>query len=99
MGSWQGTGNSTIGLISDSGRFRITWQTRNEHPAGAGSFRLVVHSAVSGRPIQTIAEHKGEGSGSANVDDDPRHYNLMVDSTSLEWSITVEEVVAVDAKD
>jgi hypothetical protein len=93
VGSWQGRGNSTIGVNSDTGRFHIAWQARNEHPAGSGTFRLAVHSAVSGRPIQLITDQRGEGSGSADVQDDPRPYNLMIESANLDWSVTVDEVV------
>ena len=94
-GAWQGTGDSTIGFVSDSGRFRIDWQTRNETPAGAGTFRLTVHSAVSGRPIEVIADHRGNGQGSAEFADAPRVYNFMVESTHVEWSFIVHEVVTV----
>ena len=93
VGTWQGTGNSTIGVVSDTGRFHITWEARNERPAGSGRFRLVVHSAVSGRPIQPIVDQKGEGRGSADFQDDPRPYNLMIDAANLEWSVSVNEVV------
>jgi hypothetical protein len=94
VGTWQGQGNSTIGLISDTGRFHITWDATNERPAGTGTFRLVMHSAVSGRPIQQIVEQQGAGRGSADFQDDPRPYNLMIDSANLDWSVSVEEVVA-----
>lgn len=93
VGTWQGRGNSTIGVVSDTGRFHISWQARNEQPAGSGTFRLAVHSAVSGRPIQLIAEQRGEGGGRADVADDPRPYNLMIDSANLDWSVSVDEVV------
>jgi hypothetical protein len=94
VGSWQGKGNQTIGLVSDSGRLRITWQTRHETAPRTGTFRLTVHSAVSGRPIQLVADHHGEGGGTADFTDDPRSYNLMVESTHVEWSITVDEIIA-----
>jgi hypothetical protein len=84
----------TIGFVSESGRFRVQWETRNEHSPSSGSFRLTVHSAVSGRPIQVIADHRGAGSGSARVDDDPRPYNFMIESANVDWSFSVEEVVA-----
>jgi hypothetical protein len=93
-GSWQGRGNRTIGFVSESGRFRVRWETRNEDPPTTGTFRLTVHSAVSGRPIQVIADHRGAGSGNAKVEDDPRPYNLMVDSTNVDWSLSIEEEVA-----
>jgi hypothetical protein len=94
-GSWQGRGNGTIGIVSDSGRFRIRWEVRNEHPKGSGTFRLAVHSAVSGRPLQVVADQRGEGSGTTDFADDPRPYNFMVDSSNVDWSITVDEVVSV----
>lgn len=99
MGSWEGSGSRTIGIVTDSGRFRIAWRTRNEDPQGSGTFRLTVHSAVSGRPIQVVADHRGEGSGTAEFEDDPRPYNFMVDSENVEWSLTVEEVVVVSTND
>ena len=94
LGSWQGRGSQTIGIVSESGRLKVSWEAVNERPAGTGTFRLTLHSAVSGRPIQLIADHRGTGRDSADVSDDPRPYNLQVESANLDWSITVEEVVA-----
>jgi hypothetical protein len=94
LGSWQGRGSQTIGIVSESGRLKVRWEAVNERPAGTGTFRLTLHSAVSGRPIQLIADHRGTGRDSADVSDDPRPYNLQVESANLDWSITVEEVVA-----
>jgi hypothetical protein len=96
LGSWRGRGNQTVGVVSESGRLRVTWQTSNES-AGAGRFRLALHSAVSGRPIQLLADQRGESSGLAEVADDPRPYNFMVDSENVDWSFTVEEIVGVAA--
>lgn len=96
-GTWQGRGSSTIGFVSDSGQFRISWETRNEQPPGSGTFRLTVHSAVSGRAMQVLAEQRGEGRGSGDFADDPRVYNFMIDSVNVDWSFTVEEIVTVDA--
>ncbi len=98
VGTWQGRGNQTIGFVSDSGRLRIGWQARNEKPASSGTFRLAVHSAVSGRPIQVVADHRGEGTGTVDFADDPRSYNLMIESANVDWSITVDEIVAGYAK-
>lgn len=97
-GSWEGTGNTTIGFVSDTGRFRIRWQTRHEGMARSGTFRLTVHSAVSGRPIQVVVDHQGEGSGQTDFADDPRPYNLMVEATNLEWSFSVDAISVIDAK-
>lgn len=98
-GSWQGTGSRTIGFVSESGRFRITWEARDEHPPAKGSFRLTVHSAVSGRPIEVVADQQGEGRGTADIADDPRPYNFMVESAGAEWSFSVEEIRVIDRED
>ena len=94
LGTFSGRGSQTIGVVSESGHLRVTWETRNEHPPGAGTFRLALHSGVSGRPIELITDQRGEVSGTRDVTDDPRQYNLMVDSANLDWSFTVEEIVA-----
>jgi len=98
LGSFQGQGNQTIGVVSESGRLHVSWNTKGERLPGRGTFRLALHSAVSGRPIQLIVEMRGEGSGSADVAEDPRPYNFMVESENLDWSFTVDEVVAAPAK-
>jgi hypothetical protein len=97
LGTFSGHGSQTIGVVSESGWLRVTWQTRNETRPGTGTFRLALHSGVSGRPIALIAEERGEAEGTREVEDDPRPYNLMVDSANVDWSFTVEEVVAAPA--
>jgi hypothetical protein len=95
VGSWEGTGDHTIGFVSHSGKFRIRWSTRPEQGRPEGVFRLTVHSAVSGRPLQDVVEQRGAGEGTVNFEDDPRQYNLMVSSSGLLWSIVVDEIVLV----
>lgn len=98
LGTFSGRGSQTVGIVSESGRLRIVWHTRNESPPGSGTFRLALHSGVSGRPIAVITDSRGEATGSRDVDDDPRPYNLLVDSANVDWSFTVEEVVAAPAR-
>jgi hypothetical protein len=93
IGTWQGTGHRTIGFDSQSGRFRIQWETTPESGASDGTFRLTVHSGVSGRPLQEVVNHHGAGQGSLNFEDDPRLYQLLVESGGLQWSVTVDELV------
>ena len=92
-GSWQGSGSRTVGdVASESGHLRIRWQTARESPAGAGTFRLTVRSAVSGRPLQVVVDRRGEGAGTIDFQDTPRAYDFLVESDHVEWSFTVEEV-------
>ena len=98
LGTFQGRGDQTIGIVSESGRLRVTWETRNESPPGSGTFRLALHSAVSGRPIELITDQRGASEGSRDVADDPRPYNLMVESANLDWSFSVEEIVAAPSQ-
>jgi|KBSSwiStaDraftv2_1062776.scaffolds.fasta_scaffold48762_3 hypothetical protein len=92
VGSWEGTGDRTIGFVSESGVFRVNWKTRNERPAGSGTFRLTVRSAISGRPIRIIADQRGEGSGTVDFVDDPRLYEFIVESANVGWWFGAEEL-------
>lgn len=94
IASWHGRGSKTLGFLSESGRLRITWKTRNEQPETDGTFHLTLHSAVSGRPLHVIAEHRGAGGATVEVEDDPRPFNFMVEADGVEWSISVREIVA-----
>lgn len=92
VGSWQGRGTKTVGDVpSETGRFRIHWQTANESPAGAGTFRLTLRSAISGRTIGIVADTRGTSSGTADFDDGPRTYDFLVESANVDWSFRVEE--------
>lgn len=92
VGSWSGRGTQTVGDVpSDTGRFRITWETSNESAPGAGSFKLTLRSAVSGRTIGIVADHAGVGTGTAEYDEGPRTYDFLVESANVDWSFRVEE--------
>ena len=92
VGSWQGRGTATVGDIpSETGRFRITWETSNESPAGAGTFKLTLRSSISGRTIGIVADHKGVGAGAAEYDEGPRTYDFLVESANVDWKFRVEE--------
>ena len=90
LGSWQGRDSATLGFVSDSGRFTVKWEAKNESPAKSGRLHLTIHSAVSGRPLQEVVDFHGEGSGTYVYSDDPRSYNIMVDSANVDWSVSVE---------
>lgn len=92
VGSWQGRGTATVGDVpSETGQFKITWETSNESPAGAGTFKLTMRSAISGRPMQVVADHRGVGAGTASYDEGPRTYDFLVESSNLDWKFKVEE--------
>ncbi|MCM3879590.1 MAG: hypothetical protein ND807_05750 [Vicinamibacterales bacterium] len=90
-GAWKGVGNRTIGFVSETGVFRINWSTRSVAPTDAGTFRLTVRSAISGRPIRVVADQAGNGTGSVDFVDDPRMYEFIVDSAGIDWSFNAEE--------
>jgi hypothetical protein len=94
LGSWSGTGNSTLGFVSESGSFRITWNTRNRDDARPGSFQLTLRSGISGRPLKVIADEHGGGGGRAEFGDDPRMYEFLVESGGIDWTVSVEETFA-----
>jgi hypothetical protein len=92
VGAWNGTGNKTIGFVSESGVFRINWKTRDSGGGSGGTFRLTVRSAISGRPIRVVTDEHGGGSGTFDFVDDPRMYEFIVDSAGVEWSFNAEEL-------
>lgn len=92
VGSWQGHGTASVGDIpSETGRFHIVWETSNESPRGTGTFKLTMRSAISGRPLQLVADHKGVGTGTADYDEGPRTYDFLVESANLDWKFRVDE--------
>ena len=95
LGTWSGYGNAqTDSFNIESSQWRIKWITKNEKPAGAGTFRAEVHSAVSGRPLGFTVEHAGPGHGVEIVNEDPRLFFLDIVSSNIDWSVSVEEGVA-----
>lgn len=95
LGSWSGRGPRTLGFSSESGRLHVTWQTRNLDEAIDGTFRLTLHSGVSGRALRVLAEHHGAGHARIDIEEDPRPFTLMVDAEGVEWRVSVDETVAV----
>jgi hypothetical protein len=94
LGAWRGTGNTTLGFVSESGSFRITWKAQNDDDQHPGTFLLTLRSGISGRPMKVIADHQGAGGGSVDFGDDPRLYEFLVESSRIDWSISVQETFA-----
>ena len=96
LGSWTGRGSrQTESFIGETGSLRVRWNTRNETAPGRGTFQVTLHSAISGRPLLVAVESRGVGHDIAYFNEDPRVFYLVVDSADLEWSVTVEESLAV----
>lgn len=100
MGAWSGVGTmQTEAFISNTGTLRIHWETRNEAPAGQGTFSIVLHSGVSGRSLVPVLEHRGVGRDVAYVTEDPREFFLVVNAKHLDWTVSVEEGIAATVPD
>ena len=97
LGSWSGRGSlQTESFTSETGALRVRWETRlptGTTPAGRPLFRLNAHSAISGRLLQPVVEHAGAGSGVGYVQQDPHVFYVVVESSQLNWTFTVEEAV------
>jgi hypothetical protein len=98
LGAWSGRGNlQTESFTSETGALRIRWETTppagNAGPAATGPFRLTAHSAISGRPLQEVVDHAGVGSGVGYVQQDPHVFYVVVDSSGVNWTFTVDEAI------
>lgn len=99
LGSWSGRGNmQTESFTSDTGSMQVQWTTAKPPRAGAGAFRLTIHSAISGRPLMEAVDQHGAGTGTAFVHEDPRVFFAVVDSADLDWSFTLQEALFVEPK-
>jgi hypothetical protein len=95
LGSWSGRGSmQTEPFISETGSLRLRWETRNETAPGTGTFRVTVHSDVSGRSLVLAVDTRGVGHDTTYVSEDPRPFFLAVESANLDWTVAAEEGVA-----
>jgi len=97
VGTWSGHGDAQTDSF-DIGytQVRIRWQTRNEKPAGAGTFHVTVNSAVSGRDLAVAVDEKGVGHDMTYVSVEPHWSYLVIASSNLDWWITVEEPTVIE---
>jgi hypothetical protein len=94
LGSWSGTAlQQTDAFISDTGELRITWEARSTSDV-PGSIRIAVHSAVSGRQLEVVVDHRGPGRDVAYFSEDPRSFFLVIEPSAVAWSVEVAEGVA-----
>jgi hypothetical protein len=99
LGSWSSHGSmQTEPFISDTGSLRLRWETRHEAPPGTGTFRVTVHSDVSGRPLVLAVDVRGAGQNTTYVSEDPRSFFLAVESANLDWTLAADEAVAATVR-
>ena len=55
---------------------------------------MTAHSAISGRVLEQVVDHRGDGKGVGYVNQDPHVFYLMVESDHVDWTLSVEEAVA-----
>ena len=92
VGTWSGRGNAqTESFTSDTGGFRVRWETRNESQPGQGRLRVVFRSGDSGRPIIEAVDVRGVGHDTEEVADNVRWYFLTIESANVDWSVSVDE--------
>jgi len=98
-----GADQAVVGARRSATRFiskrqrRIANRVGSQHLPGAsapGSLKIVVHSAISGRPLAApVLDQRGEGKGTAYFSEEPRVFFMEVTSTEVEWKIGVAERV------
>jgi hypothetical protein len=97
VGTWSGHGDAqTDSFDIGYSDVRIRWETRNEKPAGAGTFHVTVNSAVSGRDLVVAVDEKGVGHNVTYVTVEPHWSYLVIASSNLDWWITVEEPAVIE---
>lgn len=93
LGTWSGRGNGQTGSFDvGTGSLRVTWEATASAPDGDRSLTVVLHSAISGRPLQTVVDVREPGEGIAFVQDEPRVSYLEVQAPGMDWRLSVEEM-------
>lgn len=93
---WSGRGTQQLDSFqSDIGALRIDWETsRFAGATGPGGLKIVVHSAISGRPLAApILDQRGEGKGTVYFSEEPRVFFMEVTSTDVDWKVSVSDRV------
>ena len=95
LGEWSGRGDrQTESFEIASGALRLTWSAQDGGQPGAGTLRVGLHSAISGRPLETVVDRVGAGSDTVRLTAGPRVAYLLIESSGLDWRVGLEEGVA-----
>jgi hypothetical protein len=99
IGSWSGgLSRQTESFEVSTAAMRLRWQTMRETSPGAGRLTVTLHSAVSGRPLQTIVDAHGVASATVNVADEPRWCHFVIEAANVRWQMTLEQGYASDPR-
>lgn len=63
------------------------------------TFRIILHSDVSGRPLLVAVDRHGPGKDITYVTEDPRAFFFVIDSDGFEWSVEVAEGIPARRKE
>lgn len=99
VGSWSGgLSRQTESFEVSMTAMRLRWQTTQETSSGAGRLTVTLHSAVSGRLLNTIVDARGVASGTVNVVDEPRWCHFVIEAENVEWQMTLEQGFASEPR-
>jgi hypothetical protein len=99
IGTWSGRGNRQTGSFSvETGALRVRWEARTDQPPSTGTFRVSLHSAISGRRLQVAVDHRGAGADTTYLEDNARVSYLVIDSQNLDWTLSLDEAVRPTAR-
>ncbi len=99
VGTWSGRiGRQTESFEVSPAAMRLRWQTKSETSPGAGRVTVTLHSAVSGRPLQTILDARGVSSATVSVAEEPRWCHFVITAENVEYWMTLEQGYASDAR-
>ena len=100
VGSWSGRGSvQTETFTSETGGFRVRWETKNPVRAGGGFLHVVFRSGDSGRDIIDAVDEPNVGADGDSTEvsaERPRWYYLTIDSADVDWTVAVDE--RIDAR-
>lgn len=94
IGTWSGHGNAQLETFPiERFTWRVRWETKNETPAGTGTFHVTANSGDSGRILAEVIDFGGVGKDVEYITELPHRYYLVVASTGVDWILTAEEPV------
>ena len=94
VGTWSGHGNAQLETFPiERFTWRVRWETKNESPAGTGTFQVTANSGDSGRILAEVVDATGVDKDVQYITELPHRYYLVVASTGVDWTLTAEEPV------